>query len=338
MFDLPYCTRCTEVLVAATHTVVKQASAIGLLKDRAPKDYICYMPEKRSDSVAYPKIEHAITSTHTQKAPYMARYIAHRIREIPPEHVRESRAKGHPTVLVIAPSPFADSISDYLSPRFPDVQGRKTPLPAGLSVVQAYRYLANDEACRLAWRILVDEYSPDGWIAALKDAILHDAGLADGLPETFVDLHLRLALKLANYESTPTSTEEDREAIAAEIGVDADAIPAVQVVPSGDADGEDLLEVPSIVITSLLGSKGLQAEHVFIAGVNADHFPSRSGPTDEHVCQLLVALTRARRTCTLVSTNRLGAQTLGKSVFVDWLRPHLNPLYVDKSYLESVGA
>lgn len=58
-FELPYCTRCTEVIVAATHRVVACAMAAGLLEGRIEKQYECYMPEKRAYSERFPTILHA---------------------------------------------------------------------------------------------------------------------------------------------------------------------------------------------------------------------------------------------------------------------------------------
>ena len=87
--------------------------------------------------------------------------------------------------------------------------------------------------------------------------------------------------------------------------------------------------------TSLMGSKGLQAAHVFVVGLNGSHFPKvNASPTDDEVCQLLVALTRTRKSCTLVSTRRLGNNQLGPSIFLEWLKPHLSQVYVDKAYLD----
>jgi superfamily I DNA/RNA helicase len=98
--------------------------------------------------------------------------------------------------------------------------------------------------------------------------------------------------------------------------------------------------VPTILLTSLMGSKGLQAAHVFIVGMNEEHFPrDNAAPTNEEVCQLLVALTRARKSCTLVSTNRYAGQIRRGSLFTNWLRPHIGGTqYVDKSYLEQIGS
>jgi superfamily I DNA/RNA helicase len=95
-------------------------------------------------------------------------------------------------------------------------------------------------------------------------------------------------------------------------------------------------DVPAIRLTSLMGSKGLQAEHIFLAAFNGSHFPrDNDAPTNVEVSQLLVALTRARKSCTLVSTRRLGQTQLEGSVFAEWLAPHVVDVYVDKEYLDA---
>jgi superfamily I DNA/RNA helicase len=94
-------------------------------------------------------------------------------------------------------------------------------------------------------------------------------------------------------------------------------------------------EKPSITVTSLLGSKGLQAGYVFIVGVNEKHFPySNTKITDDEICKLIVALTRTRKACHLISTGRFGAEALRTSQFTEWLKPLSKEIYVDKSYFE----
>jgi superfamily I DNA/RNA helicase len=97
------------------------------------------------------------------------------------------------------------------------------------------------------------------------------------------------------------------------------------VVPSED--------VPRIMVTTLVGAKGLQAKHVFVAGLNEGHFPASNGRvTDDEVCCLLVAVTRAQKSCTLVSCGRFDTQALRASIFLRWLDPHLQSERVDAEY------
>jgi len=63
------------------------------------------------------------------------------------------------------------------------------------------------------------------------------------------------------------------------------------------------------------------------------HFPtSNQNPSEAEVCELLVALTRAREKCTLVSVRNFGGDWLDDSVFIEWLEPLLDSVTVDEAY------
>lgn len=95
--------------------------------------------------------------------------------------------------------------------------------------------------------------------------------------------------------------------------------------------GED----PSIICTSLTGSKGLSAGYLFIVGFNDGHLPRYPHDiTDQEVCQFLVGLSRTRKECHVVAVGHYGKGWLPRSTFADWIEPHLAELEVDKTYLE----
>lgn len=105
---------------------------------------------------------------------------------------------------------------------------------------------------------------------------------------------------------------------------------------AGEDEPPDLSGEPSILVTSLMGAKGLQAEHVFVLGLNGGHFPTdNQAPREDEVCELLVVLTRARERCTLVSVGNFGGQWLEDSIFLERLDPLLEQLKVDKQYFEA---
>jgi hypothetical protein len=105
-FDLPYCSRCTAVIVDAVNDVVAAAKANGNLEGRLDKPFECYLPGKQTESEEHPKIIYAQCSVQSKKAPYPGRYIAEVIETIPVEVIRESKEGGYPTVLVIGDKPF----------------------------------------------------------------------------------------------------------------------------------------------------------------------------------------------------------------------------------------
>jgi hypothetical protein len=338
-FPLPYCTRCTEVLVKAAGTVVERALAAGLLQGRLDKPFECYMPDKEAESQQYPKIRHFNCSTETARCPYVGRIISEAIRRIPAAEIAESREQGFPTVLIIGPNPFLSQVEDHLRGQFPCVHTR----PKQEDLVEplyAYRLLGRDPESNLGWRILMQVFQPDGWEDAVRSTHESGVGLKDALDSNFTNRHLELAdiLRRMIVNEDVNAVEEASLAVALAIAVtDLEAV----LHPSEEPEEpeEDSSE-PTIWLTSLMGSKGLQAGHVFIVGVNAAHFPRNNAhPSNEEVCQLLVALTRARKSCTLVSTRHFAGVELGRSIFLDWLRPHLaTTRYVDRAFFDALAA
>lgn len=333
-FELPFCTRCTEVIVTATQTVVNHAQTVGLLAERLEKPYACFLPEKRVESAAYPKIIHAHCSTQTSRAPYMGRYIKRAIEQISVDDIQESYAKKWSTVLIIGPNPFLKQVENYLREHFANifVSTKETP---ELRLLDGYRFLVNDPQSNLGWRVLLQLIQPGDWEASIRSALTADVRLVDGLQAEFVALHLSISQLLARYLSGETLLVDECSELASALGTEPDNLDET-INPSEAPLATPDQSQPSIMLTSLLGSKGLQAAHVFVVGMNEGHFPHRnSAPTNEEVCQLLVALTRTRKSCTLVSTGRLGAVQLRTSVFVRWLAPHLETLTVDRHFFNN---
>ena len=56
VFELPFCMRCPEVIVAAVNDVISEARKIEKLGGRIDKPYRHFEPVKGKDSKLYPKI------------------------------------------------------------------------------------------------------------------------------------------------------------------------------------------------------------------------------------------------------------------------------------------
>lgn len=79
-FELPFCSRCTHVIVSAVNGITQKAKELGLLKNRIDKRYECFMPEKGKDSEIYPTIVHAACSIQNKQASrnYIGKFIGMR--------------------------------------------------------------------------------------------------------------------------------------------------------------------------------------------------------------------------------------------------------------------
>lgn len=95
-------------------------------------------------------------------------------------------------------------------------------------------------------------------------------------------------------------------------------------------------DVPTIKLVSFEGSKGLSAQHVFVVGVHEGELPHDAQQIkDLEVCKFLVALTRTRKQCHVMTTSRFSGDPRRPSVFVRWLPTSVtNALRVAK---ENVG-
>lgn len=340
-FELPFCSRCTEVLVAATHQVVARAQDRGLLAGRIPKSYVCYLPDKKGASERHPTIIHARCSVENKNAPYIERYLDEAIRDIPEEDIKRSRDGGHPTVLVIGPKQFSSRAFEYLREGFADVEYKMSE-QLEVRAIDGYKRLADDPESRLGWRILLHVKQPSGWSDLAAIALEKGDELADLVDEAFRLEHLGVATLVARFMAKEELVPEEVSRItdAAGLGL-ADLLAALGIEttdddPQNGTDSEGLepaSDEPSILVTSLMGAKGLQASHVFLVGVNDEHFPRvNASPTDDEVCQLLVALTRARESCTIVSTRNFGGHWLNSSIFTEWLKPFLEEHVIDKAH------
>ena len=117
-FELPYCSRCTSVVVEAVNGVIVEAVANGNLDGRLDKRFECYLPDKQVDSDAHQKIIHARCTVERNNAKYVGRYITKQIEAISAEDIAESRSGGYPTVLVIGPNPFLERAYRVIQERF----------------------------------------------------------------------------------------------------------------------------------------------------------------------------------------------------------------------------
>lgn len=346
--ELPYCSRCTSVVVDAVLATIREATAIGKLAGRLEKRFECYMPSKRPDSETHPKI-HDVRCTH---ASYIKRYVAARIAEIPQEDIREAAREGFPTALVIGPRPFLPEVADHLREIYPDARHKPSDALPVLPV-HGYRYLMRDARSNLGWRILVDVERPTAWERYVREAIETGDPLADHLDEAFRDEHLGVGTLLARglkgdlnederielagrlrvrvevldetlglaMETEPTEEEEGVQEEVATLGA--------EVEPEEVNDDEPLL--PTITFTSLVGAKGLSAAHVFVVGCSNGHFPRYSPPSDVEICEFIVALSRTRKACHLVSSTHYGQERLAPSDFLAWVKDQTTVRWINKT-------
>lgn len=345
-FELPWCSRCTAVMVAATHTVIARAQAIELLTDRIDKAFQCFMPKKRADSERYPKLIHAKCSVQagSGNANYAARYVDQRLDAIPAEEIEEAKKDGDPTILILGPGPYVtDPIFSYLAAAGRNVK-RKVKQDFDVHALDGYLRLMHHPRSRLGWRIILHAHPLRKRVSKkiLKSALLDGEELVDLLPDDYRATHLKVGTLIASLqtgEQLPAAdqkfvtehTHESIDEIMTRLGWDEEE-------PPEPVEPEEPAEVggPEILVTTLQGAKGLQAAHVFVVGMTEGDFP-RHDPTEEEVCCLIVALTRGTKSCTFISAGRFSGAMKRRSRFLEWLAPHIETIEVDRHYFRAIG-
>ena len=335
--ELPYCSRCTSVIVEAVNAVISKATAPmrGNLTGRLTKSFECYLPDKAADSAANPKIIHARCST--ANTPYAGTYIAQQIARIPAVDIAAPREKGYPTALVIGPNPFLKKAFEVVCARFPRAR-LKTSIQPEVDLLDGYLRILKDTDSRLGWRIVVACCPFDGDRAAVKSALSAGLELVEQLPYEYVLEHRELAGLVGRLLDVLPLTFDEEARLTAAVGRPLEdikgAIFADGLVEDAEAEPSDLVaQGPEVVFTSLVGSKGMSAEHVFVVGLSDGHFPrDRRAITDDEICSLLVALSRTRVRCHLISFGFFANSTLRRSVFLEWLAAQLELVVVDKHY------
>jgi superfamily I DNA/RNA helicase len=339
-FDLPYCSRCPQVIVDAVNDVIAAARANGNLEERIDKRFECYVPDKQAVSEAHPRIIYAQCSVQARNAPYPGRYIAERIAAIPAEEIRASKADGYPTVLVIGDKPFGPAVYEVVKQRFPQAEIRKAPSSL-ISPLDGYRRLAADAGSRLGWRVIAACFELDNRDEIVREVLEAGDDLAPRLPEEYRNEHLAVTELVRRLRDGEVLTEEEANQLEAAAGIAmAEIKESLAIIEEDeeplqeDEQAEEATEdEPTIRFTSLIASKGLSAAYVFIVGFNNGFFPrDPNAITDDEVCKLLVALSRTRVECHVVSCRHFGKDWLDESAFAEWLRPHLEPVVVDKDH------
>jgi hypothetical protein len=338
-FELPYCSRCTEVIVQAMTKVISKAKVIGRLKDRIDKPFKYFPPDKHADSQANPSILNVNCSVERNNCHYIGKYIGKEISDIPTSYIQESKKLGEPTVLIIGPKQFLNGVKIEVSKNF--VIGQEEQQEEILSILDGYRMIGNNPKSRLGWRILLHCDPCENSKKIISKAISENNDIIDSIASTkYISKHYQISNIIRKIISgteltaeeggkmetgTGLALEEIRNALS---NADKENSPTAGQPP----DGEALL--PDIRCTSFEGSKGLAAQYIFILGVNERHFPQNSPPSNRDIYRLIVGLTRTRKRCYMISCNHFGSESLKPSIYKMWLSKELSKeIYVDKEYI-----
>lgn len=324
-FELPFCNRCPEVIVSATNAFLSNAQAKGYLKGRINKRYECFIELKGNDSTRFPKIITAQCSTGNTAA----KYVDNVIQKIDAKDVEESWKEGREylTVLIVGPKQYLLIVQKELSAKYPQM-AYKLNEDKALSIIDGYNILLKDESANLGWRILIDFYFKPTEIKTFIEVSEKGQQMIDILDKEFMEQQKR-AIEIIGIIKVEQDFNEELKSELKKIVKDYydEIVECYSPKEKKEEEKPDKTK-PSILLSSFVGCKGLSAGYVIIVGANDGSIPKdRRNISDVEIAQFMVALTRTRKQCYVVSNKwHIAPKHKGsyqrpyeRSVFLNWI-------------------
>lgn len=302
IFSLPFCSRCPKPIVEATNALIAQAKVSGLLQERITKRFDYFLNDKEADSQKYPTISFAQCSN----AKVIAQYIRKEIGTIPADEITESHTKKFPTVLIVGPKQYLNIVAQDLKDNSVayEYQSRDE---IKYTLVDGYRDLIEDIESNFGWRIVAEFLGGNTLAKQVAEGAVSGRAASDIVGATFKQTNGRIIEILKKVKGGESLTSQEGNDLHVGLGDYFDEV-VLQFAPPEEDEGvaETDESKPSILLKSYVGSKGLSAGHVFVLGMNNGEMPcDPNAITDIEVCQFLVALTRTRKKCHLLSNKWL---------------------------------
>jgi len=329
-FELPFCSRCTEVIVNATNEIIKAAQANGNLKGRVPKRFECFIELKDAENDKYPYITTAqITNIRT-----VIKFIKKKISEVSSEEIAESweEEKEYPTVLIVGARQYLNPIFKNLKEDFANITFKQSE-KSEVNICDGYDFLSHNIKSNLGWRILIDFLMRNDEIKNIIEKTIDDTPMNELLSKMFIEQQTEIISIIAKFNKH----DEDNDLLLTELGalVNINLLEEIKARFLPPEEPEIILDKtqPSILLTSYQGCKGMSAGFVFIVGANNGVMPRETlNVSDVEINQFIVALTRTRKKCFILSENWMYSPKdrngnwipkNERSIFIDWISPNL---------------
>lgn len=302
-FELPFCSRCTEVIVKATNSVLKWAVESGKLPGRVEKRYECFIELKDEESSKYP----TITTARLTNIAALRKYINSEIRKISPEEIAESWQEGkeYPTVLIVGARQYLNPIYKSLSEVTLNLTFKQSE-KQDVRICDGYRFLSQNIKSNLGWRIISNFFLSVADLETIVNKSDDGTPMIDLLSKEFTILHTKIVGIILKFnkenENNDLLSKELQKLVTKDIfeEIAGEFLASKEVVSVPDKSQ------PSILLTSYQGCKGMSAGFVFIVGANNGVMPRDIDHiTDVEICQFVVALTRTRKKCYILSEDWL---------------------------------
>lgn len=320
-FTLPYCSRCTRVIVDAANDVIASAIRNGHLKGRLKKPYQYFEdPNKDRESKGNPKVIH--WQLFAGQIPWL---IEKELVQIAQE------VKDQFSVLIISPTKIQsrDIVNALKEKGLEGVESAETRGGNDPTLLDGLKLLLENADCNLGWRIVAKFFLPeDAFVSLLKKSDSKGASLISDIIDAGVKKRVLKVVKILKAVMNGKSVSEgDLDGVFEILKVFprqiATDILRDEIRSSARRTGNPSIRKIPVKATTIQSSKGLSADYVFITHFDNQYFirnRDKKTISDQDICNFLVSLTRAKRKVFLISTDGKKEPT-----FLRW---------IDKAHIE----
>lgn len=300
-FNLPFCSRCPEVVVEATNDLIKTAKEKGLLKERISKPYI-YFPNKDKDKISSQFSTISYANKYAKQVPWF-------IEKCIGETANAIKNKFDVLIITSNNNQVRAIAKALIEKGFRNLDFPEKRKDREVSFLDAFDMLIKNKEDNLGWRIIASLLLSADELEDLIKKSSEDLSkkLFTILPIDFTKGVLETAKAVKYILNEKPVSPELLAATFKQFGIDPDIISSDYLCKEFYAlnppSGNPALRNIPIKVTTIQSSKGLAADIVFIANFD-DRYFLRDGNTitDQDICNFLVALTRTKKKAYLIST------------------------------------
>jgi superfamily I DNA/RNA helicase len=313
-FNLPFCARCTRVVVEAANDIINTARKFGYLSKRIDKPYLYFDHEgKDLESDKYSQIGYV--QLYGAQIPW---FIEKKISEMAEDLKKEF------SVLIISPyRKQSHLIAKVLKEKgFKNLEYADKTKEPRLVLLDGLKLLMEDRKCNLGWRIIANSFINDDELTSILNEIdkNHSKKFFDFIPPNIkADVFPMLSIIRRIRMNKPVDEKEFNEFLN-KIGLNSFNIAKDFLRDDLDSSSSKIINPAirkiRIKATTIQSSKGLAADIVFITHLDDQFFIKHNDKTkiaDQDICNLLVALTRAKKKVYLISSAKQ------KPTFLKWM-------------------
>ncbi|MEX0999701.1 MAG: UvrD-helicase domain-containing protein [Thermodesulfobacteriota bacterium] len=299
-YELPFCSRCPEVIVESVNGFIANVSKKGYLNNRIERRYIPFTEDKKDLNNKYPKVITACLTTF----PIITKFIESEIKKIDEDDIVESHNEEnpYPTALIIGTRQYLNHIYKKLKPKFRHIIYNPST-DADYNYFDAYKLLRKNEESNLGWRIISELFLDSKQLKELVEKSYDNEPIIMHLNENFID-EQKYNITLVNSLDVESDTYEDvLKELTNRLGKHYDSF-KLGYKESLIQEEEVIIDKtePHLLLTSYEGCKGLSGGHVFIVGaVNGNMPRNQDSISDIEISKFIVAMTRTRKCCYILS-------------------------------------